>query len=129
MKKRPALRISPAVIIMLCAAVAGLIVEYTVHPMHHLYDSLYDNYNHYLPCRRLPEAAEVERILEEHIDTWNQVRALNPGQTNVEMRTSEECPGRADVVIWYTSRDERKAIEELLGGKTFFGVPARWRNY
>ncbi|MHB9032177.1 MAG: hypothetical protein ACYC6L_03910 [Anaerolineae bacterium] len=121
-------RLPYTLIILAAAACLGLLVEYTVHPMHHLYDSLQDNYNHYLPCRRLPEAAVVEQLLSEHADTYALIRQVNPGFTNIEMRT-DVCPDHADVVIWYTTHDERLVIETILGGLTFYGVPARWRKY
>ncbi|MCE5257928.1 MAG: hypothetical protein LLG44_02585 [Chloroflexi bacterium] len=121
-------RLPLSIILVIGAALLGLLVEYTVHPMHNLYDLTQDNYNHYLPCRKLPETAEVERLLTEHADTVEQIRQVHPGSTNIEMRT-DVCPDHADVVIWYASHDDRLVIEAILGGYTFYGVPARWRNY
>jgi hypothetical protein len=33
------------------------------------------------------------------------------------------------VVIYYPGHSQRVEIERILGGKTFFGLPARWRNW
>ena len=116
-----------AVAIVIGAALLGLLVEYTVHPMHHLYDRLQNNYNHYLPCQQLPATAEVERILEEHTDTVKKIAEVHPGFTYIEAGT--RCPETADVIIHYATRDERLVIKDILGGSyTFFGVPARWRS-
>lgn len=122
----PRRRFPWAVAIVIGAALLGLLVEYTLHPVHHLYDSLYDNYNHYLPCSRLPKADEVARLLEEHADTVQKIAEVHPGFTYIEAGTS--CGETADVIIHYASHDDRKVIEAILGGYTFYGVPARWRN-
>jgi hypothetical protein len=38
------------------------------------------------------------------------------------------CSDRADIVISYATHQDRLAIEEIMGGDTFFGVPYRLRN-
>ena len=39
------------------------------------------------------------------------------------------CPGthRADLIISYPGHSQRIEIERLPGGKSFFGLPVRWR--
>jgi hypothetical protein len=86
-----------------------------------------DNYDHFLPCEELPRAAEVDRIVEEHEDVTRAIQDVNPGHIFVEVDYSS-CPGRADIVISYATHQDRLAIEEIIGGHSFFGVPCRFRN-
>jgi len=90
-------------------------------------DLVLDNRDHYLPCDRLPTSAEVSLVLGEHQDTVEAIKELNPGFVFVEI-DDWSCPGRADIVISYASHQDRLAIEEIIGGDTFFGVPYRLRN-
>ena len=92
-------------------------------------DVVYDNYDHYLPCERLPLAAEVEAVVAAHTGTVNQIKAVSPdGLFNIE---KQSCGGaeHADIVIYYPTHAHREQIEIILSGKTFFGIPARWINY
>jgi hypothetical protein len=92
-----------------------------------LYDNLVlDNRNHYLPCEKLPSRTEVEQVLEQHQDAVFKILAVNPGLVGVEVQ--DVCPGRADIVIWYASHANRLAIEKIISGETFFGVPYRLEN-
>ena len=90
-------------------------------------DVVLDNYDHFLPCERLPTSAEVNRIVQEYEDVLEAIRDVNPGFIFVELEEST-CPGGADIVISYASHQDRLAIEKILGGHTFFGVPCRLRN-
>ena len=90
-------------------------------------DIVLDNYDHFLPCERLPSSAEVNLILEEHQDTVEVIKGINPGFVWVEV-DDWTCPGRSDIVISYATHQDRLAIEEIIGGHTFFGVPCRLRN-
>lgn len=88
---------------------------------------LYDNRYHYLPCEQLPPITEVERVLREHQDIIAQIEAVNPGQVGVEIHpcgTGEN----ADITFWYASHQDRKAIEQIIGSDTFFGVPYNLNN-
>jgi hypothetical protein len=98
------------------------------HVLGRLYNDLVlDNRDHYLPCDRLPTSAEVHRVLEEHQDAVEAIEEVHPGFVWVEVDDST-CPGRADIVIYYPSHQDRLAIEKIIGGNTFFGVPYRLRN-
>ncbi|NIN66869.1 MAG: hypothetical protein GTO63_19685 [Anaerolineae bacterium] len=90
-------------------------------------DIVLDNYDHFLPCEKLPTSAEVKRILDEHEDALQAIRDVNPGHIFVEV-DEWTCPGRADIIISYATHQDRLAIEKIIGGKTFFGVPYRLRN-
>ena len=90
-------------------------------------DIVLDNYDHFLPCEELPTAEEVNRILAEHQDVVEAIEDVNPGFIFVEV-DAWTCPGRADIIISYATHQNRLAIEEIIGGKTFFGVPYRLRN-
>jgi len=109
-----------------CCVAAGFLVR--GHVLGRLYnDIVLDNYDHFLPCERLPSSAEVNRILEEHQDTVEAIKEVNPGFVFVEI-DDWSCSGRADIVISYASHQDRLAIEKIIGGDTFFGVPYRLRN-
>lgn len=124
MKKRIALWTAGSV------AILGLIFLFAAHVPQRLVDDLiYDNYNHYLPCERLPQAVEVEQALAEHAATVDQIRALSP---NVDVQIgASQCSAtkRADLIIFYPGHAQRVEIERILGGKTFFGLPVRWQNW
>ena len=93
-------------------------------------DVLYDNYNHYLPCEKLPDLAQVQEVLSEHGEVIEQLEQLRPGSVVIELADlADTCPGKADIVIYYPSHQIRLEIESVLGGKTFFGIPSRWRNW
>ena len=110
----------------LCCATAVFLVR--GHVLGRLYnDVVLDNYDHFLPCEKLPTSAKVNRILDEHEDVLEAIRDVNPGFIFVEI-DDHTCPGRADIIISFATHQDRLAIEEILGGHTFFGVPCRLRN-
>jgi hypothetical protein len=90
-------------------------------------DIVLDNYDHFLPCEKLPTSAEVNRILDEQEDVLEAMKDVNPGHIFVEV-DEWTCPGRADIIISYATHQDRLAIEKIIGGGTFFGVPYRLRN-
>ena len=90
-------------------------------------DSVLDNQNHYLPCDKLPTEAEVDRVAQEHQNIIEAIEKVNPGLVGVEI-DSTTCPGRADLLIWYASHENRLEIEKIIGDDTFFGIPYRLNN-
>ncbi len=105
------------------------VVERQTHVLRRAYDNwILDNENHYLPCGKLPAVDEVERIVQEHQDLIRQIEQVHPGQVVVEVDTMT-CPGKADLVIFYPSHQDRIAIKKLIGADTFFGVPYRMVNW
>lgn len=114
------------VIVTLC--LGALFVEAQTKIVRRAFDDLiYDNKNHYLPCEKLPAESEVSRIVQEHQDVIQLIEQVNPGLVGVEIDSSI-CPGRADLLIWYASRENRLEIEKIIGDDTFFGVPYRLNN-
>ena len=109
---------------------AGLFLSSRTHFLRRMVDDvLYDNYNHYLACEDLPQKDEIEQTLAEHIDVIDQIRSISP---EVDISIDDTiCPAndRADLIISYASHSQRTAIEDIIGGKTFFGIPVRWRNW
>lgn len=89
-------------------------------------DAVYDNWNHYLACEDLPSVAEAERIISENQDVIHQIEVINPGYVGVEL--DSPCLGKADIVFWYGSHQDRLQIERLIGGGDFFGIPYRLHN-
>ena len=110
----------------LCGAAAVVLVR--GHLLGRLYnDVVLDNYDHFLPCERLPTSTEVYRIAEEREDVLKAIKDVNAGHIFVEI-DDHTCPGRADIIISYATHGDRLAIEEILSGHTFLGVPCRLRN-
>lgn len=92
------------------------------------YDNLIlDNRNHYLPCKDLPARDEVVRIVGQHDDLVQRIQQVGPGFVGVEI-DSITCAGKADLVIWYGTHQQRVAIEKMIGRETFFGIPYRLQN-
>lgn len=110
--------------------VIGLVSLYQSHVVHRIVDDvLYDNYYHNVPCQRLPLAFEVEAVVADYTAIVDQIQAIS---SNIRFEiVKQTCGGadHADVVIYYPGHAKREQIEELLGGKTFFGVTARWINW
>jgi hypothetical protein len=86
-----------------------------------------DNRDHYLTCKDLPTKTEVERIVEQHRDVIQQIEQVAPGLVGIEI-DSPNCEGRADLLIWYGSHQQRVEVEKIIGGDTFFEVPYRLQN-
>lgn len=82
---------------------------------------------HGVPCEKLPARAAVETILREHRDVIEQIKRVGP-DSSVFVELAEPCPGKADLVIYYPSREARHKIERIIGAKTFYGIPYRLIN-
>jgi hypothetical protein len=115
--------------LFLIACIGLVVLEIQARPLRRAVDNLvYDNWNHYLPCKKLPTEAQVTQIVERHQITIQAIDAVNPGLVGVEI-DNYSCPGgRADLVIWYAKHQDRLAIESIIGGDTFLGVPYRLQN-
>ncbi|HZM22292.1 MAG TPA: hypothetical protein VFC02_11130 [Anaerolineales bacterium] len=93
-----------------------------------IYDELIlDNRNHYLPCDQLPSESEVRRVMEAHQDVIENIEQINPGFVGVEVDKST-CAGRADIIFWYGTHQDRLKIESIISDDTFYGIPYRLRN-
>lgn len=83
--------------------------------------------NHYLPCSKLPPEAFVKEFLSSHKDPFDAILDVDPGHFGVEVDATT-CPGKADLIIWYPSHQDRIAIQEILKDASFYGVPLRLQN-
>lgn len=86
-----------------------------------------DNRNHFLSCQELPPTAQVEQIVAQHKDVIQRIRHVAPGFVGVEI-DSLVCQGKADLLIWYGTHEQRVAIENIIADDTFFGIPYRLQN-
>lgn len=86
-----------------------------------------DNRNHYLTCDQLPSEAEARRVMEAHQDVIERIKQINPGLVGVEMDTST-CLGKADILFWYGTHQDRLLIESIIADNTFYGIPYRLVN-
>jgi hypothetical protein len=122
------LRIGVIVIVVVVACLGVLAIEAQTKIVRRVYDNfVLDNENHYLPCEKLPTEAEVSTIAQEHRNAIQLIEQVNPGFVGVDIDTTG-CPGKADFLVWYASHQDRVAIERIIGGNTFFGVPYRLQN-
>jgi len=110
------------------ACIGVLVLESQTKFIRRAYDNfILDNENHYLPCEKLPTETEVNRVLREHQEIIRAIEQVNPGLVGVEI-DSVTCPGKADLIIWYASHQDRIEIKRIIGEDTFFGVPYRMEN-
>ena len=122
------LRIRVIVIVIVVVCLGALAIEAQTKIIRRAYDNfVLDNKNHYLPCEKLPTEAEVSRIVEQHQDTIRAIEQVNLGFVGVDIDVSV-CPGRADLIIWYASHQDRLAIEGIIGSDTLWGIPYRLQN-
>ena len=104
------------------------ILEGQTHILRSTYDEIVlDNRNHYLSCEEWPTDTEARQVLDQHRDIIKKIEQIRPGFVGVEMDTSV-CPGKADLVFWYGTHQERLLIEDMIAGETFYGIPYRLQN-
>lgn len=107
---------------------AIVLVESQTHFVQRSFDDIVlDNRGHYLECDELPTQAEVDAVMKTHQDVIREIEEINPGLVGV-YSDSGQCLGKADIVFFYGSHEDRLKIERLIGSDTFFGIPYRLRN-
>jgi hypothetical protein len=120
--------VSTALISTLILCIGVWIFEAQTKFFRRAYDEIVlDNHNHYLPCQQLPSEAEVRRMMEDQQDVIKKIEQINPGFVGVEMDTSS-CSGKADILFWYGTHEDRILIEDIIAGDTFYGIPYRLEN-
>jgi len=128
MLKKPSRSVSTVLFLILILCAGIWILESQTKFIRKTYDQIVlDNRNHYLSCDQLPTAAEVRRVMEEHQDIIKKIEQIHPGFVGVEMDTSI-CAGKADVLFWYGTHEERLLIEDIVAEETFYGIPYRLQN-
>ena len=117
------------IIILALVLVILVLLESSTHFVHRIIDDvLYDNYHHYLQCEDLPEITAVENAVTEHQETIREIESLAEGQVTVNVDASS-CPGRGSIVIFFPSHTVREQIEDILGGRSFYGIPVTLINW
>ena len=120
--------VSAALTLILILCVGIWILEAQTKFFRIAYDEIVlDNNNHYLSCEQLPSEAEVRRMMEDHQNVIKKIEQIKPGFVGVEMDTST-CPGKADILFWYGTHEDRVLIEDIIAGDTFYGIPYRLEN-
>lgn len=79
------------------------------------------------PCGSYPTIEEVREAILDSSDLVGRIEAVRPGRVDVHETGVKNCPGRAFVVIQYTSEIDRPKIERLIG-KDFRGLPFEMVN-
>src|SRR6266496_2878449 len=120
--------VSAVLLLTLVLCVGISILEVQTKFFRKTYDEIIlDNRGHYLACEQLPLEAEVRRVMENHQDVIKKIEQIKPGFVGVEMDTSN-CPGKADILFWYGTHEDRLQIEGIIAGDTFYGIPYRLEN-
>jgi len=120
--------VSTALTLTLILYVGVWIFEAQTKFFRRAYDEIaLDNRNHYLSCEQLPSEAEVGRVVEAHQADIQKIEQVNPGFVGVEIDAST-CPGKADILFWYGTHQDRLLIEDIISGDAFYGVPYRLQN-
>jgi hypothetical protein len=125
MKLRNRKYIIAACFLLLIGAIIFTGVKFKVIPR--LYDFLVDNKSHYLSCEQLPSVADVNSIIKEHQNEITQIEQIDPGLVGIEI-DSWSCPGKADIIFWYNSHENRLKIEKKISDSTFYTIPYRLQN-
>jgi hypothetical protein len=127
-KMRKSSKIIIVISILVLACLGVYFVEAQTKILHRALDNfVYDNENHYLPCDELPTEVEVRAVVQAHQDVIRAIEAVGPGFIGVEVDTFT-CPGKADLLIWYGTHQDRLGIKDIIDADTFFGVPYRMVN-
>ena len=117
--KKGMITISSVVLIV----VALFLIENSTHFLRRIIDyAFYDNYHHYLRCDELPPLEEVQNKVTSHQSTKETIENLDLNSVFFQI-DSTSCPGKGSIVISYPSNAIRKQIEDILGGKSFYGIP------
>ena len=118
-----------AVLVLILILCIGIwILEAQTKILRKTYDEvILDNRNHYLSCEQLPSESEVRQVIEAHQDVIAKIEQINPGFVGVEVDTST-CPGRADILFWYGTHQDRLLIESIIADDAFYDIPYRLQN-
>jgi hypothetical protein len=120
--------VSAALILILILGVGIWVLEAQTKFLRKAFDEMiFDNRNHYLSCEQLPSETEVRQVLEAHGAEIQRIEQVNPGFVGVEM-DAFTCPGKADIIFWYGTHQDRLLIEDIVASNTFYGVPYRMQN-
>ncbi len=115
--------LTKVICIVLLIVVILVVSERFTHLFHRLADNLlYNNYHHYLSCSDLPELGDVEKVVAEHSEIVEKIKNVSPDDVEFIIDSST-CSGKASIIIYYASRNQRSQIDEILPDKTFFGIP------
>jgi hypothetical protein len=116
------------VLALLGCLIVIFIVESQTKVLHRFYDNiLYDNQSHYLPCSKLPTEEFVYKVISAHQDAMDAILAVDSGNVGYDVDTTN-CPGKADLIIWYASHQDRLEIQKILIGSDYYGIPVRLQN-
>ncbi len=78
------------------------------------------------PCESLPDIETAKQIVNEHQDVIDAIENIDPNCIFVSLE--ERCDGKGELVIYYCTIDQQREIIEIIGTKTFFGLPYRMFN-
>lgn len=121
-------RISVLIVVFLVVCLVAFAIELQTNIIKRTIDNfIYDNKNHYLSCDKLPAEAIVREIILDNQAVVFEIERVNPGFVGVDIETTA-CPGKADLVIWFASHQDRLEIERIISNDTFYGVPFRLQN-
>lgn len=121
-------KVKPLLIIAVILAALLLVESQTKIIRRFLDNTIYDSYNHYLPCAALPSTARVVQVVAAHPEAIDLILAVDPGNVVIDIGTTA-CPEKADLLFSYPSHADRLVIEAMLTNHTFHSIPVRLRNW
>ncbi|NLA26704.1 MAG: hypothetical protein GX878_04845 [Firmicutes bacterium] len=118
-----------AIIIVVIAIIVGIGIECrTLFFTKKIFGTASDTRRFEIDYENLPALTEVERIVEEQKDVFQEIENIHPGFIYIKVVSPSDYPGKGYIVIEYPSEQDRLQIEELIG-TSFFGVPWKGFNY
>ena len=85
-------------------------------------DLAFDRRSHCVRCEELPTPSEVEQVISEHEDVLRQIQQFAFVEVSPRY-CSATGDLRADIAMAHISSRDRIAVEKIIDGDTFFGVP------
>ena len=91
--------------------------------------AVYDRHEHYLDCYGLAFYPQVQKALAQHADVVKKLKSAGAEQVTANEIKCQGFVGgiqfvKGDILITYSSRSQRQAIEKIIGDN-FFGIPYR----
>ena len=116
-----------AAAIVAMAAAALVVWEVNSFVVQDLVRMIYFGYApHRIPYSEWPISEAVIQTLELNAELVADIEAVNPDWVSVHIQMSDNCPGRADIVIVVDSlaKSDMEAIRSLIGHDRYFlGIP------
>ncbi len=110
-------------LLIFASAIIILLVGFTVYILDRGFLSDYRIF----ACDKLPAVTEVEKVMQEHQQTVDDIEELAQGVWISIASDTDRCPGKAHIQITYDTNERREKIKQMIGD-SFFGIPYKMQN-